>query len=51
MGEVGKEVLRERIKRKRASEGLEEIPDDLFAKKPKCDVSQRSACLFVLMID
>ena len=39
MGEVGKELLREHIKHKRASEGLDEVPDDLFAKKPRCDVS------------
>ena len=51
MGEVGKELLRERIKNKRASEGLEEIPDDLFAKKPKYDVSQRFAYLFVSIND
>ena len=46
MGEVSKDMLRERIKNKRANEGLEEIPEDLFAKKPKYDVSQHFLHLF-----
>lgn len=42
MGDVGppKDLLRERIKNKRAHEGLEDIPpEELFQKKPKYDLS------------
>ncbi|KAK7113163.1 uncharacterized protein [Littorina saxatilis] len=40
MGEVGKEMLRERIRNKRASEGLNDIPqEELFAKKPRYELS------------
>ena len=39
MGEVGKKLLREHIKHKRTSEGLDEVSDDLSAKKPRYDVS------------
>ena len=34
-----REMLHEQIRSKRASEGLNEIPDDLIAKKPRHDVS------------
>ena len=34
-----REMLREQIRSKRASEGLSEIPDDLIAKKPRHDLS------------
>ncbi|XP_076459918.1 uncharacterized protein LOC143293015 [Babylonia areolata] len=36
----GKECLRSYIKSKRASEGLEEIPEDLFAKKPRHEMTE-----------
>jgi hypothetical protein len=43
VGDVGppKDLLRERIRNKRAHEGLEDISsEELFAKKPKYDVSK-----------
>ena len=49
MGEVGKELLREHIKSKRASEGLDEVPDDLFAKKPRYDVSDGFFFFFIFL--
>lgn len=36
----GKDKLRQRLKEKRVNEGLGDIPDDLFEKKPRHEVSQ-----------